>query len=188
MTKINGRTLAVLLVCAATAVASPAKTIFRDLADFDGSNGSFPDRMSLVQGTDGNLYGTTAEGGANGDYGGTVFKITAEGTLTTLYSFCAEKNCTDGANVWAGLVQGADGNFYGTTVNGGANNNNSLCNVLSAGGCGTAYELTPTGKLTTLYNFCSQTNCTDGSNPISGLVPRHRRKLLRHNLSRRRIS
>ena len=66
----------------------------------------------LVQGTDGNFYGTTSEGGANGY--GTVFKITPSGTLTTLHSF----DVTDGAYPYAGLVQATDGNFYGTTSRG----------------------------------------------------------------------
>ena len=70
-------------------------------------------------GTDGNFYGTTEYGGANGD--GTVFTITAGGALTTLYSFCAQANCADGYNPRADLVQGTDGNFYGDTSLGGAN-------------------------------------------------------------------
>jgi uncharacterized repeat protein (TIGR03803 family) len=69
-----------------------------------------------VQGSDGNFYGTTYAGGANGD--GTVFKITPSGTLTTLYNFAG----SDGVAPLAGLVQGSDGNFYGTTQQGGANN------------------------------------------------------------------
>ena len=67
-----------------------------------------------MQGSDGNFYGTTSDGGANS--GGTVFKITPGGTLTTLYSFAG----SDGADPYAGLVQGSDGNFYGTTCVGGA--------------------------------------------------------------------
>lgn len=110
----------------------------------------------LVQGTDGNLYGTTDYGGANGD--GTVFKITSGGTLTTLYSFCSETACADGTVPVAALVHATDGNFYGTTSSGGAN------------GGGTIFEMTPNGTLTTLYSFCSQTNCTDGFNPSAALV------------------
>ena len=67
----------------------------------------------LVQATNGNFYGTTVGGGAHG--GGTVFKITPSGTLTTLYSFCSQSGCTDGADPHAGLVQATNGNFYGTT-------------------------------------------------------------------------
>src|SRR6516165_1741756 len=73
----------------------------------------------LVQAAGGNFYGTTADGGANNP-GGTVFKITPSGTLTTLYSFCSGGYpCADGDNPEAGLVQGTYGNFYGTTASGG---------------------------------------------------------------------
>jgi uncharacterized repeat protein (TIGR03803 family) len=101
----------------------------------------------LVQATNGNLYGTTYTGGANA--GGTVFKITPDGTLTTLYSFCSQSGCADGSGPYAPLVQATNGNLYGTTGNGGSN------------GDGTVFKITPSGKLTNLYNFCSQTNCAD---------------------------
>jgi uncharacterized repeat protein (TIGR03803 family) len=95
MSKLScGKTAcAVALLGVATAIASPAQT-FTTLVNFNYTNGANPYFMSLVQGTDGNLYGTTEGGGANGS--GTVFKVTASGTLTTLYSFCAKTNCTDG--------------------------------------------------------------------------------------------
>jgi uncharacterized repeat protein (TIGR03803 family) len=111
----------------------------------------------LIQATDGNLYGTTLEGGANG--GGTVFKITADGTLTTLYDFCAQPNCLDGQGPGAAtLVQAANGNFYGTTEDGGAHS------------YGAVFEITPAGAETVVYNFCSQPNCTDGSPPGAALI------------------
>ncbi len=115
---------------------------------------------ALIQGRDGNLYGTTSGGGANGR--GTVFKLTLSGTFTTLYSFCAQVNCADGATPYGALVQASDGNFYGTTNAGGSNGTNS------AGG--TVFKITSQGVLTTLYTFCSQANCTDGGNPTAGLV------------------
>ncbi len=120
--------------------------------------------FGLVQATDGNFYGTTEEGGANGQ--GTVFKVTPIGTLTTLYSFCSQSACADGAEPSAGLVQATDGNFFGTTQFGGANNN-SICYSF---GCGSVFQITPAGALTTLYSFCSQSGCTDGANPSAGLV------------------
>jgi uncharacterized repeat protein (TIGR03803 family) len=119
------------------------------------ADGSYP-AAGLVLATDGNFYGTTPDGGANGE--GTVFRITPAGTLTTLHSFCAEKGCSDGYEPAAGLVQAANGNFYGTTEFGGVN------------GRGTVFEITAGGKLTTLYSFCAETNCTDGSQPVAGLV------------------
>jgi uncharacterized repeat protein (TIGR03803 family) len=130
-------------------------TLYSFCSQSECTDGDQP-HAGLVQGTDGNLYGTTYYGGANGQ--GTVFKITPSGTLTTLYSFCSQSGCTDGDDPYAGLVQAADGNFYGTTVSGGANND------------GTVFKITPSGTLTTLYSFCSQSGCTDGDQPYAGLV------------------
>jgi uncharacterized repeat protein (TIGR03803 family) len=75
----------------------------------------------LVQGSDGYFYGTTAYGGAQSGYSGygTVFRISTNGTLTTLYSFAGGK---DGFQPFAGLMQGSDGRFYGTTYGGGQSN------------------------------------------------------------------
>jgi uncharacterized repeat protein (TIGR03803 family) len=126
------------------------------------ADGAYPS-AGLIEGSDGNFYGTTAWGGANFDpasdmYIGTVFKITPSGTLTTLYSFCSQAGCADGREPAAGLIQGSDGNFYGTTIVGGANDD------------GTVFKLTPSGGLTTLHSFCSQTGCVDGSLPRAGLI------------------
>ena len=134
------------------------------LHSFDWYDGASP-TAALVQGTDGNFYGTTYGGGAN-QYYGTVFKITPGGTFTSLYSFCAQANCADGSMPYAGLVQGTDGNFYGTTLEGGSNSGCSL----GSGTCGTVFKITPAGTLTTLYNFCAQSGCADGGNPYAGLV------------------
>src|ERR1022692_2487930 len=113
----------------------------------------------LVQAANGDLYGTTVNGGTNG--GGTIFKITPSGTLTTLYRFCHQTHCPDGAGPYAGLVQAANGDLYGTTrYGGGPPRNNS----------GTVFKIPLGGTLTTLYSFCSQTNCTDGEAPVAGLV------------------
>ena len=79
------------------------------LYSFNGPDGGDPS-AALVQGADGNFYGTTTYGGTYGE--GTVFRMTTNGTLTTLLSF----NYSNGAYPYAGLVQGADGNFYGTTA------------------------------------------------------------------------
>jgi uncharacterized repeat protein (TIGR03803 family) len=87
-----------------------------------------------------------------------VVQLTASGTLTTLYSFCAQSGCPDGSIPAAGLVQASDGNFYGTTAFGGAAND------------GTVFKITPAGALTTLYSFCSLSACTDGSVPTTPLI------------------
>ena len=72
--------------CSATAIASPAH-ISITLYTFHGWDGKYP-TAGLVQASDGNFYGTTGGGGDHG--GGTVFKITVGGRLTTLYSFCSQ--------------------------------------------------------------------------------------------------
>ena len=125
------------------------------LLSFDGTNGEFP-TAKLLQAANGDFYGTTDAGGANGV--GTVFKITPGGLVTTLYSFCSQSGCTDGEYPKGGLVQATNGDFYGTTAAGGAS------------GSGTVFKITPSGKLTRLYSFCSQSNCTDGGGPYAGLV------------------
>src|SRR6202030_2268927 len=89
---------------------------------------------------------------------GTVFKITPTGKFTTLYSFCAQSHCKDGAEP-VGLVQANDGNFYGMTEWGGTSNNGS-CGT-GGYGCGTIFKITPSGTRTTLHSFCLQTNCDD---------------------------
>jgi len=116
---------------------------------------------TMTLGNDGNLYGVTWFGGANKFCPtgcGTLFRITPTGKLTTLYTFCTQSGCLDGANP-DGLALGIDGNLYGTTLAGGVN---ATC---KGGGCGTVFQFTPTGKLTTLYSFCSQATCADGSQP-----------------------
>jgi uncharacterized repeat protein (TIGR03803 family) len=117
----------------------------------------------LVQGANGNLYGTTRAGGANGQ--GTVFELTLEGKLATLYSFCSMTDCADGADPYGTLVLATDGNFYGTTTEFGI----SDCAAIS-GLCGTVFKITPKGKLTTLYSFCSKADCADGAYAYAGLV------------------
>jgi uncharacterized repeat protein (TIGR03803 family) len=141
-------------------------------ADGDGPAAAFfQGGYALVQGADGDFYGTTAYGGVNHScaYGvsgcGTIFKITPDGGLTTLYRFCSQNQCPDGAYPYAGLVQATDGNLYGTTSGGGTN-------CVQAPGCGTVFKITPSGSLTTLYSFCAQggASCTDGNDPVAALV------------------
>jgi uncharacterized repeat protein (TIGR03803 family) len=110
----------------------------------------------LVLATNGDLYGTTTFGGAND--GGTVFKVTQAGTYATLYSFCSQANCTDGEQPEGGLMQATNGRIYGTTNIGGTEQG------------GTIFEITPSGALGTVHEFCSQTNCADGTTPIGGLI------------------
>ena len=131
----------------------------------DGSNPVAP----LILGTDGNFYGTTSSGGTSTGRGfgggGVIFKLTPSGSYSVLYNFCSLRSCVDGEFPYAGLVQGSDGNFYGTTNQGGAR--------IHAGGFtgGAIFSINPiTGKYTVLYSFCALVNCADGANPTGGLV------------------
>jgi uncharacterized repeat protein (TIGR03803 family) len=142
-------------------VTSTNAQTFTVLHSFDGTDGSqvFP---GLVQASNGDLYGATADGGANSNRScvancGTVFKITLAGKLTTLYSFCSQSGCSDGAEPQATLVQDTNGNLYGTTFGGG-------------NGGGTVFKISPGGKLSTLYTFCSKSGCSDGNGPAAPLV------------------
>ncbi|HLB93478.1 MAG TPA: choice-of-anchor tandem repeat GloVer-containing protein [Terriglobales bacterium] len=118
----------------------------------DGQNPN----VALVQGSDGNLYGTTSAGGIDINVGyGTIFKITLDGTLTTLYDFPAG---TSGGIPSSALIEGADGNFYGTTSTGGTG-------VYGEGG--TFFTVTPAGDVTYLYNFCTLNHCADGAQPTN---------------------
>jgi uncharacterized repeat protein (TIGR03803 family) len=207
MTKLKGRKIGGIVfgIMIATVVTAPAQT-FETLVNFDGHNGANPLYMSLVQGDDGNLYGTTQDGGTDGGgtifkttlegrltnysfngnangvmpyaglilagdgtfYGttsnggigfGTVFKINRQGTLTTLHSFCEQPPyCADGGQPQAGLIEGADGNFYGTTVEYGTTHG------------GTVFRINSVGTLIPLYSFCMQPNCADGESPSAPLT------------------
>ncbi|MFZ0912908.1 MAG: choice-of-anchor tandem repeat GloVer-containing protein, partial [Candidatus Korobacteraceae bacterium] len=146
VTTIGGRTLGTVFKI------TPSGT-FTSLHVFAGypTDGGNP-WPPLLQASDGNFYGTTYEGGAPNV--GTVFKITAAGSLTIVHTFCAQTNCPDGANPQGGLVQGSDGNLYGTAVGGGTN------------GEGTVFKITTSGTLTTLHSFA----ITDGAAPSGTLV------------------
>jgi uncharacterized repeat protein (TIGR03803 family) len=130
------------------------------------ADGQQPVVGSLLRDASGNLYGTTAQGGANlgagvsNAGGGTIFKLDPLGNETVLYSFCSEAGCTDGYEPFSGLIQDASGNFYGTAVGGGT----GLFNA------GTVFELDPLGNYTVIYNFCSAANCADGGASFASLI------------------
>jgi len=114
------------------------------------------------------LYGTTGYGGNSGclaGFGcGTVFALDpGTGAESVLHVFCSQQDCIDGATPFAGLIE-VSGTLYGTTENGG----NSGCGSY---GCGTVYSIDPnTDAENVVYAFCGQTNCTDGANPLAGLI------------------
>src|ERR1700747_1396597 len=152
-TAIGGALLCIFM----SAFPSFAQT-YTTLASFDGSNGKFPGSQ-LVQGLDGNLYGTTDTGGPI--LNGVVFRIPPKGTLTTVYSFCAQIHCYDGSGPSA-LMLARDGIFYGLTGSGGAKG------VYKDGGDGTFFKITPTGALTTLHDFCL--SCGEGAIPYGPMA------------------
>lgn len=109
---------------------------------------------TLIMDAEGNLYGTTLQGGKYGTFCGTVFRISSTGQETILYSFGSYAG--DGYQPYAGVIMDKNGNLYGTTLQGGAYQN------------GTVFELTPAGVETVLYSFTGGTK--DGGNPYPGLV------------------
>lgn len=143
--------LVVFLFFAATAIVSPAQTV-KTLVSFHGTDGQYPQLMSLVQGTDGNFYGTAPED-ATGS--GTIFQLNPKGKLTVFHSFDGR----DGAMPLGGLIQAIDGHFYGTTFAGGTGN------------LGTVFRMDERGHLATLYSFtCSNGSCTGGAEPDAPLI------------------
>ncbi|MGO9243332.1 MAG: choice-of-anchor tandem repeat GloVer-containing protein [Verrucomicrobiia bacterium] len=134
---------------AGTVFSYNSSTGLSPLTNFTGGADGANPQGALVEGSDGNFYGTTF-GGANGY--GTVFRISTNGNLTPLWDF---GDGSDGGNPEAGLILGQDGNFYGTTSTGGND------------GPGTVFKITKNGALTTLYNF---TGGNDGAVPLAGLL------------------
>ena len=133
---------------AAPAIVPPSTATI--LVNFDGTNGQDPFTENLVQGKDGNIYGTTTYGGSSNQ--GIIFKMTPAGAITTLHTFTGVG--TDGSIPESGLVLGVDGNFYGTASQGGT------------GDFGIVYKITPAGTFTSLHSFDE----TDGAFPASALV------------------
>lgn len=142
----------------------------------------------LIQGTDGNFYGVTTTGGTSTGVGcdsgislpgcGTIFSLTPQGNLTTLYN----SNLPDGYNTGqpfgdgpiTSLLAGSDGNLYGTSQFGGSNTSKINLPIVCSfsdypQGCGTFFQITPSGTITTLYSFCALASCADGYSP-SGLI------------------
>jgi uncharacterized repeat protein (TIGR03803 family) len=179
MRKPNTRTLAGLLIAlisftdAGWAAGQKVLYLFQG-----GSTDGIEPESGLIFDKSGNLYGTTVGGGSIG--GGTAFELSpnVDGSWseTILYNFCSNRVndlCADGYNPQAGLVMDANGNLYGTTVDGG------MSNCPDSFGCGTAFELSPppipggSWTLTTLYSFCqnyTNNTCIDGFAPVGGVA------------------
>ena len=144
-----GRLKNACIVCALwIAAGMPASgqgfTVIHDFAGYETESGAEP-YWAPIQASDGNFYGTTASGGGGGcTFGcGTIYKITADGAFTVVYSF-QEPDWGPGSS----LIQATNGNLYGTTAWGGGSKN-----CYPTNGCGTVYEITPEGAFTTVYSF-----------------------------------
>jgi len=163
MTRPRLSRVLLLVACFCVAVVYSRAQTFTTLLTFSGENGANPKSVTLVQASDGSLYGTTSAGGSTANCSGgcgTIFRISLDGKLTTLHNFCEQpSDCTEGTGPQAGLILAKDGNFYGTTVGGGSHNGN-----------GTIFKMTPTGEVSTIYSFCAMQNCTDGYSPYAALV------------------
>jgi uncharacterized repeat protein (TIGR03803 family) len=145
-----------LVATGAHADACHSKSSFNPIYDFGDHTGDplSPQAVGVIaQGRDGNLWSTTLFGGRNNM--GTAFKLTPGGKLTVIYNFTSATGQPS-----SGLTLGTDGNFYGATFNGGTG---TAC----IGGCGTVFKLTPSGKLTILWNFQGG---NDGQMPYSGPI------------------
>ena len=125
--------------------------IFTTVYAFTGGTDGTEPRAGLTPGGDGNFYGTTMNGGSSG--AGTIFRLTPQGTLTTLHSF--NPSGGEGASPAGALLDGGDGSFYGTTVNGGTSHE------------GTVFAVSPAGTFTTVYSF---TGGKDGAQPYGALA------------------
>jgi uncharacterized repeat protein (TIGR03803 family) len=121
-----------------------------------GADGRLP-YASLVRDAQGNLYGTTYQGGGSGM--GVVFKLDTTNTETVFYSFTGG---ADGGNPEASLFRDKAGNLYGTAAGGG----DLTCNVGPLNGCGVVFKLDTTGKETVLHTFTGR----DGGNPSARLI------------------
>jgi uncharacterized repeat protein (TIGR03803 family) len=150
--------------------ANDVGTVFKIASDgsyavlhsFDGTDGSQPGGSLIVDGN-GIIYGTTSEGGTGE---GNIFEIAPDGTTTSLYAFCEQAGCSDGADpATAGVVMYGNGNLYGTTYEGGSGES-----CADPQGCGVVYELSANGNYNVLYSFCAESKCADGWAPIGPLL------------------
>ena len=146
---IAGALLITMLIPKWIARAQQTGPTYTVLYSFSGPDGAQP-FASLVQDTEGNLYGTTLSGGTYNN--GVVFKLSPDGTETVLHHFSGG---ADGGTPFAGLIQDSAGNLYGTAANGGAS------------GSGTVFEISATGAFTVLHSFAGG---ADGIGPQGGLI------------------
>jgi uncharacterized repeat protein (TIGR03803 family) len=142
---------------------SSGNVIVPVLHNFTGLGDGGDPIAPLIQGTDGNFYGTTFSGGGGSANGGVVYKITSAGKFTTLHVFSS----TDGAGPTAPLVQGSDGKFYGTTSYGSSGPTTE----------GTVFKITSAGTITFIYKF----DITHGRQPIAPVIQGNDGQFLWHH-------
>jgi uncharacterized repeat protein (TIGR03803 family) len=136
----------------------------------DGSEGNTP-LGPLVEGSDGDFYGVTTHSNNASSSNGVAFKVSVGGSLTVLHPFSGG---ADGALVNSPLLVGSDGNFYGTTRLGGDMASANCANSGTPYGCGTVFQLTPSGSKTTVHNFegGAPTSIIVSQNPqVDGAIP-----------------
>jgi uncharacterized repeat protein (TIGR03803 family) len=137
--------------------ASGAQSVFYTLGPPLNADTIFA--SDLIQGSDGNFYGVSAAGGSSNS--GALFRITPAGVATVIYWFRGYAVSTDGYAPYT-VIQGKDGNFYGTTTCGGIND---LVGDCSSGGI--FFRITPGGAETVLHDFGGG---TDGIEPTGKLI------------------
>jgi uncharacterized repeat protein (TIGR03803 family) len=140
-----------VLILMSFALQSQAQT-FKTLYPFTGAdsgNSAFPGWVTLAQGRNGSLYGTTV-----GESNGSVFDVSTQGLFTNLFDF----DGTDGGLTYAGVRLASDGNYYGVTFNGGS------------GYSGVFFQLTPGGTYTVLHTFSGNNGGSDGTSPMAAPV------------------
>jgi len=143
----RGKAIGILLFCLFAVGVGLAQKL-KQLAAFDVTNGYYAPNGSLIMAA-GDFYGSTQFGGGRAT--GTIFHLTPEGALTTIYEFCSLANCADGQ--FPTSITFHNGKLYGATQFGG-------------GGNGTVFEMTLDGKLTTLHNF----SYSEGADPLGAPV------------------
>ena len=149
-------TVLVLFFAAALCAQTPAlNLVFAfpcDSSSFTCPDGYFP--VELIEGSDGNFYGSAAGGGTGRNAQGTIFKMTPAGEVSVIYSFAENPDGSlPNGSAPGSLVEGMDGFLYGVTSENGAN------------GLGTAFKLSRSGTIQVLHNFCGTLTCSDGANP-----------------------
>jgi uncharacterized repeat protein (TIGR03803 family) len=147
-------TIILLTVAMAQGVSAqqttPTVTILHNFSDGSVANDGIGQdgSGSLIQASDGNFYGMCDDGGAAD--GGVIFQTTPSGTVTILHSFGDGSVANDGVSPFGGLIQAFNGNFYGTTTEGGA------------GSEGVIFQMTPSGTVTILHSFGDGSVANDG--------------------------